>query len=220
MAGVTLQTMGDGMRRVAIWALKSLAAVLTFVVVYRVTRFFTTWKLPISDEAGSVLGTAFFVWLVEVHIPLYMPRRRAALLARLAQLPRESPELAAAALRHFRRRSRVLVVPAAFLLLYAAYGLVSAFTSSSWHPLDKVVALLIVLLFGAMGLAKEHRRLRTLANAASSDEAKRWNVVRSCAREAGGTSADPVSRELWRWIGPPAPELPAVSSPEVSSSAA
>lgn len=212
-----LETVGAGMRRVARWLWMALAALATFVVVFRLTLFFDQWKLQMTVQATLVAGAAMAVTFVTRNLPCYLPRRRSALLAELDRLPLESPELAAAALRHFRSRARLTGLADGLLVPIAGYGLWSAFGDPKAHGLLTVLILLFVLIGGALGLDAEARRLRKLARAASSAPSEQWRVVRSFARNAAAMSSDPVSRALWRRLEPPAPAPDAPSEAPAST---
>lgn len=201
---MTLERMGKGLRRIAQWAWKTLAALATFVVIYRLTLFFDQWQLQITAQASLVAVAAVAVALGKRLLPGYPRRRRAALLAEIQGLRPASPDFTAAALRHFRLRSRLLALATGLLMTVAGCGLWSAFGGPRSHGLLTVVVLLFVLVDSGLGLDAEMRRLRTLAAAASCPDAVRRAVVLSSARRARD-SADPVSQAIWRRLVPEAP---------------
>jgi hypothetical protein len=218
---VKLDTVGGGVRRGVGWVLKASAAVLTFFVVFRVTRTIdrSIPSIP-RTEASAILPLAMIVWWVKIRLPFYGAQRRIALLEHFERLSVDSPEFTAAALRHFRMRSRVLGVAAVFTFLLACYGLISTFADAKFPDIFSVLALLFILLDGVLSLRAHAGRLSWLADAASGDELARLKAVRSLAFDAGA-SADKVSRAIWnRIIEPQKPALFPASFQEASTSAA
>jgi len=221
---LNFETFGAAIRRGIGWVLKAAAAVFTVVVVYRVTtaidRSIIHRPAPPTPESPFLLP-AVVVWWVKGRIPLYRPRRRCVLLEAFERFRVGSPEFTAAALRHFRRRSRVLEVAATVTFLLACCGLISSFAAAGPRDLIAVLGLLFILVTGLLDLRAAAGSLSRLAKAAaSSDEAARWKVVRSSARDAAGASADPVSRALWRRIEPEKTAPAIAGSPEASPSVA
>lgn len=222
------ETLGAGMRRVAVWTWKALLAVLVFFVVFRVTRFLDAGTAGAAKPAGPVQTQVRLIWdqvvfllmadilfgWVKRHLPTHRPRY--ALLDLFAQAPVDSPELTAAAPDHFRRRSRALALAAAAIGFLALLDLVGSFQEPRAQVPVSVLGALCLLLYGALKLKAELGRLRTVAGAASADGATRAAVVRSLAQE--GASADEVSRALWRRFEPEAP-APAAGSAAVPVSA-
>ena len=221
---MSFETFGAAVRRGIGWVLKAAAAVFTFVVVYRVItaidRSIIHRAAPPTPESPFLLP-AVVAWWLKGRIPLYRPRRRRALLESFERLRVGSPEFTTAALRHFRRRSRVLAVAAMVTFLLACCGLISSFADAGPRDLIAVLGLLFILVDGLLNLRAEAGTLSRLAGiSASSDEAARWKVVRSSARDAAGASADPVSRALWRRIEPEKTAPAVAGSPEASPSVA
>lgn len=217
------ESMGAWNRRVAGWVLKALAAVLTFVVVYRVTVFFdrgpagVTAQVDLLGRQVGLLAVAdlLFGWVAR-HVPTYRPRY--ALLDFLEQSRVDSPEFAAAALQHFRWRSRVLSLVAASICLFALVGLAVAF-DDVWPRIPvAVLGSLCLLLYGAMKLKAEMGKLRALAGAAG-DDASRSALVRSLAYDVAGASADEISRTIWRRIEPEMPATVLAGSAATSTTA-
>jgi hypothetical protein len=225
---MSLETLGAGTRRVAIWTWKALLAVLVFVVVFRVVRFLDAGTTGAPKPAGPVqtqvrliwdqvvfllVADIFFGW-VKRHFPTHRPRY--ALLDLVAEAPVDSPELTAAALDHFRRRSRALALTATAIGFFALLDLVGSFQEPRARIPVSVLGALCLLLYGALKLKGELGRLRAVAGAASADGATRAAVVRSLAQE--GASADEVSRAIWRRFEPEAP-APSADSAAVPTSA-
>ncbi len=210
-----LENVGADLRRGTGWVLKALAVPLTFGVVFAVTRFFDR---P-DQSIGGVPAAAALLWWLTNQIPVYRRRRRAALLERLSI---RSPELATAALQHFRWQSRARTISACCVALLGCYGLVSTLFEARHRPLNVLglLACLVTLFAGVSERRIEADRLRTLAAAASGDEAERWRVVRSFARFWAKNPQDRVSQALWRRIEPESPQQPAsTASREVSLAA-
>jgi len=221
--------MGAGMRRVAVWVLRAAAAVLTFVVVFRITRLLDHSRIPapppvsplgrevsfILREVDLVVAVILSFGWVKRHLPTH--RSRIALLDLFAQSRVDSPEFTADALQHFRWRSRLLAPAAGFICLLAILDLLSAFAEVGYQIPATVLSSLGLLLYGGMELKAEMRRLRALAGAASSDDASRSALVRSLAYDAA--SADPISRAICRRLEPEthAPALAGEASASIAA---
>jgi hypothetical protein len=219
------ETLGAWTRRVAGWTWKASIAVLAFVVVFRVVRFLDSGTPSAPRPAGPVqtqlrllwdqvvfllIADVFFGW-VKRHLPTHRPRY--ALLDLFAQAPVDSPEFKAAALDHFRRRSRVLALAAVSIGLFALLDLVGSFQEPRARIPVSVLGALCVFLYGALKLKGEMGPLRAVAGAASGDDATRAAVVRSLAQEGAGGWTDEVSRAIWRRFEREAPApLPAGSA--------
>ncbi|HEY8021119.1 MAG TPA: hypothetical protein VIH93_08455 [Thermoanaerobaculia bacterium] len=216
---MNFETIGAAVRRGTVWVLKAVAAVFTFVVVYRLTAAADRSIHQQTTGLSPILGLAVFAWWVKGRILLYRPQQRRVLLESFARVRVGSPEFTAASLRHFRRRSRVLEVAATLTFLLACCGLIFSFADAGPRDLIAVLGLLFILVDGLLGLRAEAAGLSRLAGvAASSDEAARWKVVRSSALDAA--SADPVSRAIWRRIEPEKTAPAVAGSPEASPSVA